>query len=300
MTVSPLVIAITGTILFLLIVYMFVSKNRTPYLSYNDMKKQDGAMKYVAETAVTVAPLLPQGLVRQKPDARDRLERKINSAGNPWHVTPPEYIVIRYTMMIIGAVAGFIGYWIIGKFVGLPWILWPLILGAVGYLIPDYVYDNATKERTLRFKIELPEALDLLAISTSAGSTFKTAMDEVVPLLRPGVVQDELAKVNADIKSGNSVVGALNNLAARAPNPDTRSFVKAIKQNEEYGSNSDISRTLRARAETNREEYNSYVENKIAKMSSNMMGVLTIGMVAPMLIISLAPMLSLLAQVGLF
>lgn len=300
MTVSPLVIAITGTILFLLIVYMFVSKNRTPYLSYNDMKKQDGVMKYVAETAVTVAPLIPQGLIKQKPNARDKLERKINSAGNPWHVTPPEYIVIRYTLTIIGAVAGFIGYWIIGKFVGIPWVLWPLILGAVGYLIPDHVYDNATKDRTLRFKIELPEALDLLAISTSAGSTFKTAMDEVVPLLRPGVVQDELAKVNSDIKSGNSVVGALNNMATRAPNPDTRSFVKAIKQNEEYGSNSDISRTLRARAETNREEYNSYVENKIAKMSSNMMGVLTIGMVAPMLIISLAPMLSLLTQVGLF
>lgn len=300
MTASPLVIAIMVVILFLLIVYLFVSRNRVPYLKYGDMKKQDGMMKYVADTATVIAPLIPQGLVRQKPSSRERLERRLGSAGNPWHVTAVEYIVLRYAFLVIGLVVGFVLYWVMGTGIAIPWMIWPIVGGGVGYFIPDYVYDRATKERTLRFKIELPEALDLLAIATSAGSTFKVAMHEVVPLLRPGVVKDELAKVDSDITSGNTVVGSLNNLASRAPNPDTRAFVKAIKQAEEYGSKTDISKTLRARADTNREEYNSYVENKIAKMASEMMGVLTPTIIIPLCIISLAPVLSLLGSIGLF
>lgn len=287
-------------ILFLLIVYLFVSRNRVPYLKYEDMKQQDGIMKYVADTATAIAPLIPQGLVRKKPDAQERLEKKLGRAGNPWHVTATEYTVIRYALLVIGFGAGFVLYWILGTGITIPWLIWPLVGALIGYMIPDYVYDRATKERTLSFKKELPEALDLLAISTSAGTTFKVAMYEVVPLLRPGVVKDELSRVASDLKSGNSVVGALNNLAARAPNPDTTAFVKSIKQSQEYGANADISKTLRARADTNREEYNAYVENRIAQMSSSMMAALTGGMLIPLCIISLAPMMSLLSQVGLF
>lgn len=302
--VTPLIIAIVAGLFFFAIIYLFVARDQgsTPYIRYNDMMHQDGYMKYVAQAARAIGPSIPPVLLRKKPDARSRLEQKINKAGNPWKVTPMEFIVLKYTLMIGGIVMGLFIFWAVGPYVGnmIPWFVYPIFGGLFGFVIPDLQYKMSADERTLQFKKMLPEALDMLVISTSAGSAFKQAMTEVVPLLQPSVVKDELAKVNQDVAGGNTMVGALENMAKRAPNPDTEAFVKAIKQAEEYGSSADITQTLRARADTNREEYNAYVENKIAKLASHMMAVLAPTLIGALGIVCLAPMLSLISTYGLF
>lgn len=302
--VTPLIIAIVMGLFFAAIVYLFIARDKggAPYIRYNDMMKDEGYMKYVAKAARVIGPSIPSGLIRQKPNARARLEDRINKAGNPWHVTPTEFIVLKYTLMIGGLVMGFFIFWMVGDIIGtiIPWFVYPLFCAVFGFFIPDIQYRMSTNERDLAFKKQLPEALDMLVISTSAGSAFKQAMTEVVPLLQPGVVKDELTKVNQDVAAGNTIVGALENMAKRSPNADTEAFVKAIKQAEEYGSSADITATLRARADTNREEYNAYVENRIAKMPSHMMAVLAPTLIGSLGILCLAPILSLISTYGLF
>lgn len=302
--ISPMIIAIVMGLFFAAIVYLFIARDQggSPYIRYTDMQKEDGYMKYVAQAARALGPSIPPRLLRKKPDARARLESRINKAGNPWKVTPMEFTVLKYTMLIGGIIMGFFIFWMVGDIVGslIPWFVYPLFCGVFGFFIPDLQYKMSTDERDLAFKKQLPEALDMLVISTSAGSAFKQAMVEVVPLLQPGVVKDELTKVNQDVAAGNTIVGALENMSKRSPNADTEAFVKAIKQAEEYGSSADITQTLRARAETNREEYDAYVENKIAKMASHMMAVLAPTLIGALGILCLAPMLSLIATYGLF
>lgn len=298
-----MIIAIVMGLFFFAIVYLFAAHDKgSPYIRYNDMQKKGGYMKYVAQAARVIGPSIPMGLLRQKPSAKARLEDKINKAGNPWKVTPMEFIVLKYTLMFGGLVMGFFIFWAVGDIIGtlIPWFVYPLFCAVLGFFIPDIQYRMSTNERDLAFKKQFPEALDMLVIATSAGSAFKQAMTEVVPLLSPGVVKDELEKVNQDVAAGNTIVGALENMAKRSPNSDTEAFVKAIKQAEEYGSSADITATLRARADTNREEYNSYVENKIAKMASHMMAVLAPTLIGALGILCLAPMLSLIQTYGLF
>lgn len=302
--VTPLILAIVFGLFFFAIVYLFIARDMSvsPYLRYTDMSKQEGYMKYLAQMSRAIGPSIPPQLLRPKPNAKARLELKINKAGNPWKVTPVEFIVLKYALLIVGIVMGFFIFWAIGPYVGdmIPWFVYPIFCAVFGFFIPDLQYKMSADERTLAFKKQLPEALDMLVISTSAGSAFKQAMKEVVPLLTDGVVKDELTKVNQDVAAGNTIVGALENMAKRSPNPDTESFMKAIKQAEEYGSSADITATLRARADTNREEYNSYVENKIAKMASHMMAVLAPTLIGALGVVCLAPMISLIGTYGLF
>lgn len=299
--ITPLVIAIMSVICAIIFIYLFVARSSTPYLRYSDMKSQDGIMKYVADAAIALAPIIPEQLIRQSPSSREKLENKLNQSGNPWKLTPTEFILLRYVFMVMGFIAGFGVFWAIGSTVpAVPWFVWPLVVAALGFFVPNYVYHQKKTERDFVFKKKFPEALDLLVTATNANSTFKVALQKIVPLLEPSAVKDELSKVNLDIASGNTVVGALDNFAKRAPNSDTEAFVKAVKQSEEYGSSSNIQDTLKSRAATNREEFDAYVENRIAKLSSNMMAILTPSLMISLFIITLAPMLSMLSTLGLF
>lgn len=302
---SPIIIAVVMGLFILMIVYLFASKgnkNNSLYIRYTDTGKDDIYLRYAAQAAKALAPSIPESLIRQKPTARKRLETKLNRAGNPWKVTPLEFIVLRYTFLIGGVILGFLFYWLMSSAVGdfIPWFVYPIVCGLIAFALPDLQYMSYATSRELAFKKELPEALDMLVIATSAGSAFKQALKEIVPLMPAGVVKDELEKVNQDVDAGNTIVGALENMAKRSPNPDTESFMKAIKQAEEYGSSADITATLRSRADTNREEYNAFVENKIAKLASHMMTVLAPTLISALGILCLAPMISLISTYGLF
>ena len=212
-----------------------------------------------------------------------------------------EFVILRYTLAVLGIFLGLFVFWGVGPTVGfLPWWSYVLFCSILGFVLPDLQYKMSTDNRDIIFKKKFPDALDMLVISTSSGSAFKQAMSEVVPLLPDSIVKNELAKVNDDIAAGNTITGALDNLAKRSPNADTEAFVKAIKQAEEYGSNADITKTLRARADTNREEYDSFVETKIAKLSSHMMAILAPTLIGALGVLCLAPMLSLISAYGLF
>lgn len=301
---APIIISIVTGILFMLIVYLFVARKNSktaPYVRFSETGEDDVYLKYAAQAAKALAPSIPPQLLRQKPTARERLERKLNRAGNPWKVTTIEFIVLKYTFMIGGIIIGFGLYWALSDVTDvIPWFGYPILCGLFGFSLPDLQYQSSANARVLAFKKELPEALDMLVISTSAGSAFKQALREIAPLLNEGVVKEEFMRVNKDIDAGNTTVGALENMAKRAPNADTEAFLKAVRQAEEYGSSADITQTLRARAEANREEYNAFVENKIAKLSSHMMAILAPTLIGSLIILCLAPTIALISTYGLF
>ena len=122
--VTPIIITIVTALLFLLIIYLFMARGQTPYLRYNEMRKQDGVMKYMADAAVAIAPALPSSLLRQKPTARAKLDAKINKAGNPWKVTTVEFVVMKYVFLIVGFILGLMMFAAIGSTVAMvPWFV---------------------------------------------------------------------------------------------------------------------------------------------------------------------------------
>ncbi|MBI3970519.1 MAG: type II secretion system F family protein [Chloroflexi bacterium] len=109
------------------------------------------------------------------------------------------------------------------------------IVGAVlGYYLPIIWLGRRMAQRQLAVLRALPDALDLLSISVSAGLGFDGALMEVVRRWRNPLTQ-ELAAVLRDMKLGTSRRDALRAFATRTRLDEVTNFVAAVVQADELG-----------------------------------------------------------------
>ena len=102
--------------------------------------------------------------------------------------------------------------------------------------LPEFLAKRVWARRAAKVRIELPDALDMVANSLSAGLTLPQALLRNLAHFPP-LAGEEFARVIYDTRLGFSVGGAFDNLANRLPIPDVQMVAIASKIGVAHGGN---------------------------------------------------------------
>jgi tight adherence protein B len=183
---------------------------------------------------------------RRKKEGKPTLTEDLARAG--LNITAPEYLLIRIGVIALGALIGLFRF---GFSIG------PLILGAVGYVIPPLVVAYLQRRRQTQFNDQLASMLQLFSNSLKTGYAIDRALETVAAKSQPPV-STEFERVTTEITLGTSVEDALSSLLLRINSPDLEFIVTAVLLHIRVGGNlaevlDNISDTLRDRLQTKRD-----------------------------------------------
>lgn len=231
----------------------------------------------------------------------DKITELLVRSGNPWNIRPEEYRGSQYLFATLGLFAGVVLFALdamLDLIPIVPGFIFLLLFPLMGYVIPFSVHNTARQERAKEVQGQLPEALDLLVVSLSAGQNFEPALAQVAPKMPDGLLKEEFIRITKELSAGLSLRDALTHFARRASSDETEGFAKAVLQAQDLGS--DVSDTLKAQSRAARAAYEARLEKKIASLSSRMFIFLIPTMLPAVLIIFLGPSLSQLTGSGIF
>ncbi len=195
----------------------------------------------------------------KNPAALERMEQQLKQAGV--HMKSQNYSA---------AVAFFTAVCIcIGVFYGMPrGIIRAVLYGGVGLyaglVVSRFHLKSKIKKRKEEIYHQLPEMMDLLSVSVSAGLGFDQALGYVVGKFK-GALMEELDITQREIALGRRRKEALIGLADRCENMEIRTFVTAVIQADEMGSS--MQNILSIQASTIRQTHKQNVEEKAQKLS---------------------------------
>ncbi len=183
---------------------------------------------------------------RRKTQGRPTLSEDLARAG--LEITAPEYLLIRIGAVGLGALIGLFRF---------GFSLGPVILGAVGFVLPPLVIAYLQRRRQQQFNEQLGSMLQLLSNSLKTGYAVDRAIETVATKSQPPV-STEFERVSTEITLGTSVEEALSGLLLRINSPDLEFIVTAILLHVRVGGNlaevlDNISDTLRDRLQTKRD-----------------------------------------------
>src|SRR5881409_4103274 len=175
----------------------------------------------VRSTDAQAARATPRELVdRLLKPAAENLSQRRRVAGKPTltedlaraglNVTAPEYLLIRIGAVALGALIGLFRF---------GFTLGPVILGAVGFVIPPLVIAYLQRRRQQQFNDQLASMLQLLSNSLKTGYAIDRALETVAAKSQPPV-STEFERVTTEITLGTSVEDALSSLLLRINSPD--------------------------------------------------------------------------------
>ena len=190
---------------------------------------------------------------------------KLDAIGNPWKLTPGEYVIIRIITLILiplGVVilAGGFG---IGKA-----LLFALVAAGFGWVVPEMMMQSKVKRRGKEIQKALPDVLDLLTVSVEAGLGFDAALVRVVER-RKGPLSDEFGIVLREMRVGTPRKEALRQFAERVKIDDITSLASAIIQTDQLGVG--IANILRIQADQCRVKRRQRVEEAAMKAPIKML-----------------------------
>jgi tight adherence protein C len=220
-------------------------------------------MAILLQIARVIAPLRA-GVVNTA--AGKELARKLRKAGQPFGMTVPEFVCLKY----VGAMVGLaFGYFTSTVVLGGP--SWPLIIGLAifGMVYPTTRLNNVIYNRMVRIFRDLPYVLDMLTLSTEAGQDFTSAMKTVIDKGTPGPLLDEFRIVHQEVTLGKTRTEALRGMAMRIDLPEMTSFVLALIQAEELGTS--IGKVLRIMADQMRIKRSTLAEEMAGKVPVKLM-----------------------------
>jgi tight adherence protein C len=110
-----------------------------------------------------------------------------------------------------------------------------IALPAAGFVLPDALLEREARRRHRRLLVSLPDALDLLAIGSSAGRSPAAGFGEIARS-GGGPLADELRVVVADLDCGQPLSDALAALRRRVPGSEIATLCASIERSRRLGS----------------------------------------------------------------
>lgn len=195
---------------------------------------------------------------------RDKLDKNLTYAGDFMGVTVDEYVALLVLAGLAGAAVGGVVAFIDGRFI----FLVPVLLLA-GSSLPHMIVDSARVERFRAINRGLPYAIDLMALSMSAGLDFPGALSQVVTKAKANeALKDELGYILQQFHLGRTRAQVLKELAARVPIEAVSEFVHALLQAEERGT--PVANALEIQASTARVRRANLAETAASDMRGKM------------------------------
>lgn len=156
-----------------------------------------------------------------------KLRRKLGAAGRPEGLTVDRYLAKKSGFIVICTTAGAF-MWISGNnFLALVMVL-------VGLVWTDFWLRGEIKERQDKIERQLPDFLDVLAVTVGAGLSFRAGMARVGASVGGPLGEEVLTSLRM-MDVGASRRAALEDLRDRNLSPSLAQFVGSLLQAEELG-----------------------------------------------------------------
>ena len=197
----------------------------------------------------------------------DALPQRLAAAGLAGRVTPQAYVAYRALLVAAGVVAAFLIAAISGQAFGATMLL-AGTFGIIAFTIPKLLLGRRIAARRSEISNDLPDALDLLAVTVEAGVGLFGAIARLVECTS-GALADEFSLVLTELRVGESSERALKRMAKRLDTPEVTSFVRSLLQGEQLGLS--LGQTLRNLADDSRRRRRSLAEEAAAKAPIKML-----------------------------
>jgi tight adherence protein C len=226
----------------------------------------------------TIAGLVPRRRA-------DQLRHRLLVAGVSVKVGPEEFVVMQGVGLGAGVLIGLL----LGKmsgYTGFGLLRLAAILGAIGLFAPVAWLRRKQDERQASIKRDLPDVLDLLAISVEAGVGFEGAV-EVVTRHFDSPLATEFARTLQEMELGLPRREALQNLKRRTEVAELSNFVLVLVQADALGM--PIGRVLRTQATEMRLKRRQWAREKAAKLPVKILMPLTLFILPALFVVILGP-----------
>jgi tight adherence protein C len=216
----------------------------------------------------------------------ESVQTKLMAAGLSQKLTPQAFLAIKGGALVGGLTLGFLLPALFGTITGA--IFMVPAFGMMGFLGCDSFLTMRVRARREAVRAELPDALDLLAVSVEAGLGFDGAIAKLTDHM-DGALVDEFAITMGEIRIGESRQIALKKMAERVPAPELAAFVRAVVQAEQLGIS--LGRILRVQAADSRLRRQAAAEEKAMKAPIKMLFPTVIFIFPAMFLVILGPAL---------
>ena len=221
----------------------------------------------------------------------DKLKAKMLSAG----VRGANKMDIYLTTRVVAPLAGIAG----GSFIPGSTLMWCLVFGGVGYLLPDVCLTRMVKRRQKRIQKSIPDAVDLLVICVEAGLGLDQALLRIgqeIKVSHPEL-HEEFMQINLEQRAGKPRLDAWQSLADRTKLQEFSSLVTMLTQTDRFGT--PIVRALSRFAEEIRTKRRQRAEEAAAKTKIKILFPLVLFIFPCIFIVLIGPaILSLMQTLG--
>ena len=191
---------------------------------------------------------------------------RLLAAGLGRTISPTAFLAFKSGLSIAGI---FLGVVFGGALASAGGVLFcSVAFAGLGFIAPDFFVSAKARSRKDSIRAELPDALDLMAVSVEAGMGFDGAISKLTEHMH-GPLADEFALTLSEIRIGESRPDALKKLAARTDTPELNSFVRSIIQADQLGIS--LGRILRVQATDSRLKRQAAAEEKAMKAPIKML-----------------------------
>jgi tight adherence protein C len=196
---------------------------------------------------------------------RDSIELRLMAAGLSRRLSSTGFLAIKGVFALGGL--------FVGSMLGASrgpggLIMGALFLGAIGFLAPDYGLTLKARGRKERIRADLPDALDLLAVSVEAGLGFDAALSRINEHME-GPLAEEFGLTLSEMRIGESRSEALRRLAERVDAQELSAFTRALVQADQLGTS--LGRILRVQAADARLRRQAAAEERAMKAPIKML-----------------------------
>ncbi|MGI5822381.1 MAG: type II secretion system F family protein [Dethiobacteria bacterium] len=220
-------------------------------------------------------------------EIRQGLEKKIGYAGNPGKMNFNSLISLQALLAVFFVFLAGMAIRLAG------WgeqrtVFFLFLAFSSGATLPVGLLNSRAAKRQHEIQKSLPDTLDLLLVSAEAGLGFDMALKRVTEQA-PGILGQEIARALEEMRLGKTREEALRSIVGRTGVQDLSSFISAVIQSEQLGSN--IANTLRIQAEAMRRKRRQRAEEAAMKAPIKMLFPLVFFIFPTLFVVLLGPAL---------
>jgi tight adherence protein C len=211
------------------------------------------------------------------------LRHRLDAAGRPDGMTLERYAARKAGFAVVFACAGLVLFLLTSSFPLIPAMV------ALGWLLVDLKLAGTAKRRQAQIDRDLPDFLDVLAVTVSAGLGFRSALERVATT-RPGPLSEEVRTTLQQMGIGVSRRAAFEALRERNDSEQLGQFVTALLQAEELGT--PLTDALASIADDMRKEFAQLARRQAARAAPRVSVIVTTIVVPGAIVLILAGLLS--------
>jgi tight adherence protein C len=162
-------------------------------------------------------------------------------------------------------------------------------LPAAGFFVPDALLEREARRRRRRLVADLPDALDLLAVSVASGRGPGAGLEQLARA-GEGPLAEEMRIAVAELSLGSPLNTALAALRARVPGSELATLVASIERSRRFGS--PLADQLRRQASALRRDGRRAVEERAARAAPKIQLVVALVLVPSVLLMIAAGLIA--------